>query len=566
MTNLIKLIITFAITLSAFAYNYPPLDLSNPKSTMNYFLKTMKGYKLGHTDGIEHAIKAFDLSNLNKKGRDIKAREYALKLINTFDRIEYVDVSKIPEKPEHTIWYYRLENILVNGKSKNVEIAIAKNKDKKWLFTKKTLASLHNYEIFLKNKNVVDNVKADKSFIRKFKSNLPSWAFKENFVLLNIQWLGLFIIILLSYIIDRIVRLYFAVKAVELLSRKGVHFSEKEQKKFTSPIGFFAFALSLNWLLRYLELPEKILSYFLKGCDIAIAVTVILVLVKVIDIICLFLEGKAKETENKFDDILVPLIRKTSRFFVYSFGILFIGDALDINMKNILAGMGIGGIAFALAAKDTVSNLFGSFTVLVDRPFSIGDWVVISGNIEGTVIEVGLRSTRIKTFYDSVITVPNGNLTNAHIDNLGQRKYRRYSTKIAVDYATPANKIENFCEAIRQLILKHPHTRKDYFHVYFNEMGASALEILLYVFWEVPDWSCELNERQNLLLDIMRIADEMNISFAFPTQTLNVINTEGLNYPYEERDFNASKTIVEGLDLKRNNLSGHRSDSNSMTK
>lgn len=564
MNKVIKLFLLSIFAISVFSYDYPKLDLSSPRSTMNYFLKSMKGHKLGDSRGLELATQTLDLSQLNEKSRDVKARDYALKLINVLDRIEYINVKTIPKNPPHTIWYYRLESLKINQEKVKVEMAIAKNKEGEWLFTPKTLKSLDFYEIHLKNKDVVANVAKDKSWSRKIKNNLPDWAFKKNFILLNIQWLGLFIVILLSYIVDRIVRLYFAVKAVDFLARRGVSFTEKNQKKFTSPIGFLAFATTLNWLVKYLEFPEKILTYFLKGCEIAITISIILVLVKLIDIVCLFLEEKAKQTENKFDDILVPLVRKTSRFFVYSFGILFIGDALDINMKNILAGMGIGGIAFALAAKDTVSNLFGSFTVLVDRPFSIGDWVVINGNIEGTVVEVGLRSTRIKTFYDSIITVPNGNLTNAHIDNLGQRKYRRYSTKLAIDYSTPPNKIENFCEAIRQLIMKHPHTRKDYFHVYFNEMGSSALEILLYVFWQVPDWSCELNERQNLLLDIMRIAKEMEISFAFPTQTLHVIDSDNLKYTAEERDFIRSKQLVDGLDQKRSLIDGHRSDSNSL--
>lgn len=559
--RIISVLVLLALSLNSWGYTYPVQDLSNPRSTMNYFLKTMKGHKLGNSKGINLALETLDLEDFSKQTKQVKGKEFAIKLINTFDRIEYIDVSKIPLKPEHSVWYYRAENIKVNDKIHGVEIAISKNEDNKWRFTKGTLDSLQYYEIYLKNKNVVANVTKDNSLKERFKRKLPAWAFKENFVILNIQWLALVAIILFSYIIDRIVRLYIAVKLVNFLSKRGVVFTDKEQKKFTTPIGFLSFAIVLNWLIKYIELPEKVLSYFLKGCEIAIAISVILVLVKVLDIICLYLEEKAKITENKFDDILVPLIRKTARFFIYSFGIIFIGDALDINMKNILAGMGIGGIAFALAAKDTVSNLFGSFTVLVDRPFSIGDWVVINDKIEGTVVEVGLRSTRIKTFYDSVITVPNGNLTSAHIDNLGQRRYRRYSTKLTIEYGTPADKVENFCEAVRQVILKHPYTRKDYFHVYFNDLGASALEILLYVFWEVPDWSCELNERQNLLLDIMRVADDMGIGFAYPTQTLHVVNSAQAEHETLPRDFKAAQTLVDSLDGKRDMIHGHRSDS-----
>jgi small-conductance mechanosensitive channel len=121
----------------------------------------------------------------------------------------------------------------------------------------------------------------------------------------------------------------------------------------------------------------------------------------------------------------------------------------------LLAGLGIGGIAFALAAKDTVENLFGSVTVLVDRPFQVGDWVVI-GDQEGTVEEIGFRSMRLRTFYNSRITIPNSLLVKSAVDNLGARRYRRVKCMIGVQYDTPPDRIEAFCEGIRELIRRHP--------------------------------------------------------------------------------------------------------------
>ena len=150
--------------------------------------------------------------------------------------------------------------------------------------------------------------------------------------------------------------------------------------------------------------------------------------------------------------------------------------------------------------------------------------MTFGNGVEGTVLRVGLRSTRIKTFYDSEIAVPNNQLTNMHVDNYGRRKYRRFTTKIGLQYDTPPEKIEAFCEGIRKLILERPHTRKNYFHVYFNEMASSSLNILLYVFWEVKDWSQELTERHRLLIDILRLAKTMEVEFAFPTQTLHLFN------------------------------------------
>ncbi|MBT5095065.1 MAG: mechanosensitive ion channel family protein, partial [Halobacteriovoraceae bacterium] len=239
----------------------------------------------------------------------------------------------------------------------------------------------------------------------------------------------------------------------------------------------------------------------------------------------------ARESDNKFDDILAPLFRKTAKFFVVAIGFIFIGDSLTLDMKSIIAGLGIGGLAFALAAKDTIGNIFGSLTVLLDRPFRIGDWVHIDGTVEGMVEEVGLRSTRIRTFYDSLITLPNGRLTNAHIDNYGQRKYRRFTTKVGVQYDTSPEKLEEFCQGIRQIIKDHEFTRKDYFHVYFNGFNNSSLDILVYVFWQVPNWAKELEEKHRFLMDILKLGNKMGIDFAFPTQTIHLQGQDNFETP-----------------------------------
>jgi len=188
-------------------------------------------------------------------------------------------------------------------------------------------------------------------------------------------------------------------------------------------------------------------------------------------------------------------------------------------MTTILGALGIGGMALAFAAQDTLGNFFGSITVLFDRPFGIGDSVVI-GDVEGTVEKVGFRSTRIRTFYNSLITIPNSRMTNTHVDNYGARRYRRLRTVLSLTYSTPPEKIDAFCEGVRELIRLHPYTRKDYYHVYFNQFSASSLDIMLYVFFDVPDWSTELREKHRLFVDILRLTDRLGVEFAFPTQTV----------------------------------------------
>jgi MscS family membrane protein len=247
---------------------------------------------------------------------------------------------------------------------------------------------------------------------------------------------------------------------------------------------------------------------------------------RVVDILHTLMIAKAKRTENKFDDLLVPLITKSLKVFVLVIGVIFAADNLNIDVTSLLAGLGLGGLAFALAAKDLLGNFFGSLTVLLDRPFTIGDWVII-GDVEGTVEEVGFRSTRIRTFYNSLITLPNASLTTTTIDNMGVRRFRRMKTMLGLTYDTPPEKIDAFCEGVRELVRLHPYMRKDYYQVYFNQYNAASLDILVYVFWHTPDWNTELRERHRFLLDILRLAKQIGVEFAYPTQTLYLKQGDG---------------------------------------
>ncbi|MDD0853082.1 mechanosensitive ion channel [Halobacteriovorax sp. GB3] len=526
-------IIFFAlITKDTLASDYPKATLESPRSSMNFFLKTMKGYKTGDKEAINLAIKALSKKGLDPQTKKTTLETKAKKLIQTIDKIEYVDVKTIPNEWPAAQWVYRKRNVTLGDEDYQVTITLNKEEDEKWRFSPETLSSIDYYEKALSGKNTAKDVVELNDFKTKFKKSMPVWTSNKNFLLLNGQWIALGVILFLCLLTDKLTRLFIANRVVLFLKSRGVAFSAKKQNRLTAPIGLMAFSGLWSILVRPLELEDQILSIFLRIGIVAFTLGAVITVHNIVDVICFYLEKKARESENKFDDILVPLIRKTAKFFVLGFGIIFIGNSLTIDMKSILAGMGIGGIAFALAAKDTISNLFGSFTVLIDRPFSIGDWVVINGNVEGTVEEVGLRSTRIRTFYDSLISLPNGTLTNVHIDNYGKRTYRRYSTKISLEYSTPVEKIESFCQGIRELILAHKWTRKDYFHVYFNDMNASSLDVLLYVFWQVPDWSAELQERHRLLLDIVRLAKELGVNFAFPTQTVHLFNEQKSN---EER-------------------------------
>ena len=186
---------------------------------------------------------------------------------------------------------------------------------------------------------------------------------------------------------------------------------------------------------------------------------------------------------------------------------------------SVLAGLGVGGLAVALAARDSLANLLGSMLIMIEKPFRVGHYVRVSGT-EGTVEDVGFRSTRIRTLDNSLISIPNNAVVNATVENLTLRAMRRQRFFIQVTYDTPRAKIEALVAEIKQLIADHPLTNKTNFHVRFNDFGESSLNILVYFYFVVTDLAAELEAREEMLLRIMDLTRELGIDFAFPTRTL----------------------------------------------
>ena len=231
----------------------------------------------------------------------------------------------------------------------------------------------------------------------------------------------------------------------------------------------------------------------------------------------------------KEDSIDATMWRIGLRIVGFLLGIVILVRGMQIlgaDVVPLLAGLGIGGLAVALAAQGTLTDIFGALIILADRPYRIGQWVKI-GDKEGTVESIGIRSTRIRTFYDSVMSIPNSIAVSSTVDNMGSRRYRRVRTEISMRYNTPPDRIEAFLEGIKHIIQTNPTTRKDYFHVVLNDFGPDHLVVMLYFFVKVPDWTAELAERQHVFLEIIRLADSLGVAFAFPTQTLEIESFPG---------------------------------------
>ncbi len=366
--------------------------------------------------------------------------------------------------------------------------------------------------------------KGNGSFLMKenLEKLLPSWATIDELFIFKIYWPFFIFLILITFLLRKIIYTYI-IKLLKIFSKKlETKISIKTYKSLSTPL--IILSISIVWIssLPLWPLSPETSALLLKIGKAFLYFGIVSLTYQLSNIFIPYFEKQTLQHNGKIDLILFPLIKKGLRVLLFLLGFFLIGGALGFDLKGPMAGLGLGGLAFALAAKDTLSNLFGSLTVLIDRPFQVGDWVVIGTDIEGTIEEVGLRSTRVRTFYDSLVTVPNGQLTNLHIDNYGRRKFRRFKSTLSLVYDTRAEEIELFCQEIKKLIEDHPLTRKEAYHVYFNSMGDYSLNVILYFFWEVPDWPSELKQRHLFLKDILNLAKDLKISFAFPTQTIEM--------------------------------------------
>ena len=298
-------------------------------------------------------------------------------------------------------------------------------------------------------------------------------------------------------------------------------FWRKERRRLDGVIFGTLIAIAVLIGVRFLDLDADLEDTITIAARVLGAVCAGLLLLRGIAIVGDYLLEKAGLTETRLDDQLIPLVRQTANVFVVLVGTLFVLSNLDVDVGALIAGLGIGGLAVALAAQDTIKNLLGGITVLADRPFQVGDWIVV-GDVEGTVEKIGFRSMRVRTFKDSLVTVPNGHLTDHVVDNMGVRAYRRYDTTLHLPLSATPDQVQAFCEGVRALLHANERVRQDYFFCEFERIGDSTIEILLYCFFAAPDWGTELRAKHILNLDILRLAESLGLRLAAPASAVQL--------------------------------------------
>ncbi|NOY07193.1 MAG: mechanosensitive ion channel, partial [Chlorobi bacterium] len=369
-------LLSMAVLLLALnvAFGQQAPDRSSPRATFASFLENMVAYgkeQSGESGRqyLELATSCLDLSSVPSSLRPDVGPKLARDLKNFLDKYEMVVIDELPEKWDSDYFLWRKP--IADG-----EISLARDSMGTWRFSTATIESLPALLDFVKDKNVVEGVEATvqpASFTDWLRKKLPPSLTDRALLLENWQWLALLIIVFIGLIIERVVNVILSYWIGKLLMKTHTRVKFKVESHVIRPAGFLVMAVFWSLMLPALDLPLRALEALLFATQIIMAASGVWAAYRVVDIGAAYFGSLAEKTESKFDDLLVPMVRRSLKILVGAFGLLFIADNMDIDITSLLAGLGIGGVALALAAKDTVENLFGSVTVLIDRPFEIGD-------------------------------------------------------------------------------------------------------------------------------------------------------------------------------------------------
>ncbi|MBU9710261.1 mechanosensitive ion channel family protein [Evansella tamaricis] len=338
----------------------------------------------------------------------------------------------------------------------------------------------------------------------------------------TIGWeeIGIAIGIIILFLVFRKIFITYLYKIILRFSRKApTEIMTNILLAFEKPLRVFFVFIGFYVAFRYLPFPEKYdlqLLRLLRTFNIVLiawglynlSATTSTIFVKI-----------GQRLDIEFDDILLPFVSKLVRFAIIAMAISIIASEWEYDVNGFVAGLGLGGLAFALAAQDSIGNFFGGVVIITEKPFTIGDWIS-TPSVEGTVEDITFRSTKIRTFAQALVTVPNSTLANQPITNWSQMGKRQITFNLGVTYSTPKEKVERCVKRIDSMLRNHEDIHQELIMVRFNAFNSSSLDIFLYFFTKTTAWVEFLKVREDINLKIMEVLEEEGVSVAFPSRSI----------------------------------------------
>jgi len=320
---------------------------------------------------------------------------------------------------------------------------------------------------------------------------------------------------------------------------------------FAAPLNVAIVLASLGVGLQWVWAPLVVKEIAALVIKLLIALVVFWAVWRSISDLTRMIVWASSRTQSTLDDQMAALIRKVLRLFLLVVFVLYVvSEIFEQDIAGVLAGLGIIGLAVSLAAQDSLKNLFGSFTIFADRPFKLGEAVRFGGHF-GAIQEIGFRSTKMRTFEGHLITIPNSQIVNEVVENVGARPHIRRWFTIGVTYDTPPEKLDEAVQILRSVLDGHEGSSPDFPpRVHFYEYGAFSLDILVVYYYHPNDWWAYVEFSERFNREVFERFNEAGIDFAFPTQTLHLAGDEKRQLAIR----------MLGEDLRRQSPGGDRDD------
>ncbi|RED52985.1 MscS family membrane protein [Cohnella lupini] len=289
--------------------------------------------------------------------------------------------------------------------------------------------------------------------------------------------------------------------------------------EFEKPTRVLIILIGIYYSLSVIQSEIDSYSWIRSGFRSAIVLLLAWGLIRLTGVSSHWIESIGKKFSFEFDRILLPFLSKMIRAVILVLCFTVIAQEWGYEVTGFIAGLGLGGLAFALAAKDAISNIFGGIIIITEKPFSLDDWIE-TPSVEGTVESISFRSTRIRTFAQALVTMPNSTLANEPITNWSRMGKRRITFHLGLTYSTKLEQIETVIDEIRQLLTHHPEIDQETVFVHLDRFGMNSLDIFLYFFTSSTQWSDWLKTKEACMLSILEILERNHVSIAFPSTSL----------------------------------------------
>ena len=364
--------------------------------------------------------------------------------------------------------------------------------------------------------------------------NMEQWLSRRYLNNTVEQWLWFFGIILGAFLLRAFLSRVLARLLFRFFKRSDPDYYKTALTNFTSfvlkPMQAFLLWVAVFVAYKFLKIPRKVqvfeeetflLRYALNTLfEIILILSLTWLLMRLVNYVAYLWGRKAEREELRFDPQLIPFFKDATKAILFLLGgLAIVGFVFNKDVTRLIGGLGIGGLAIALAAQETLSNLLGSVTIFLDKPFRTGDLIDLGSGLEGTVEKVGIRSTRLRTLDKSYVTVPNKDLVNKMLNNITQSTHRRAKFMLHLVYGTQPDQLRLIIAEIRQMLDAHERVAEDYV-VRFFEFGESSLNILVAYLVITNDYDEYVDVRENLNYQIYEVVVRNGSSFAYPTRTL----------------------------------------------